>query len=102
LPFPFVLTARAENLINGRPDLPDHHSALVAFAEVGADVLYAPGLKTPEEIVAVVRAVAPKPVNVVMGLSGPSFSLDASKAWEVVCESGCVRSLHVWELSMRL
>jgi len=77
LPFPFVLTARAENLINGRPDLPDTIRRLVAFAEVGADVLYAPGLKTPEEIVAVVRAVAPKPVNVVMGLSGPSFSLDA-------------------------
>ena len=77
LPFPFVLTARAENLINGRPDLPDTIRRLVAFAEVGADVLYAPGLKTPEEIDSVARAVAPKPVNVVMGLSGPSFSLDA-------------------------
>ena len=77
LPFPFVLTARAENLINGRPDLPDTIRRLVAFAEVGADVLYAPGLKTQEEIDAVVRAVAPKPVNVVMGLSGPSFSLEA-------------------------
>jgi 2-methylisocitrate lyase-like PEP mutase family enzyme len=76
LPFPFVLTARAENLINGRPDLPDTIRRLAAFAEVGADVLYAPGLKTRDEIDAVVRAVAPKPVNVVMGLSGPSFSLD--------------------------
>jgi 2-methylisocitrate lyase-like PEP mutase family enzyme len=77
LPFPFVLTARAENLINGRPDLSDTIRRLTAFAEVGADVLYAPGLKTREEIDAVVRAVAPKPVNVVMGLSGPSFSLEA-------------------------
>ena len=77
LPFPFVLTARAENLINGRPDLPDTIRRLVAFADAGADVLYAPGLKTREEIDAVVRAVAPKPVNVVMGLSGPSLSLDA-------------------------
>ncbi len=77
LRFPFVLTARAENLINGRPDLPDTIRRLVAFADAGADVLYAPGLKTREEIDAVVRAVAPKPVNVVMGLSGPSFSLDA-------------------------
>jgi 2-methylisocitrate lyase-like PEP mutase family enzyme len=77
LPFPFVLTARAENLINGRPDLEDTIRRLTAFAEAGADVLYAPGLKTREEIDAVVRAVAPKPVNVVMGLSGPSFSLDA-------------------------
>ena len=76
LPFPFVLTARAENLINGRPDLPDTIRRLVAFAEAGADVLYAPGLTTREDIEAVVRAVAPKPVNVVMGLSGPSFSLD--------------------------
>jgi 2-methylisocitrate lyase-like PEP mutase family enzyme len=76
LPFPFMLTARAENLINGRADLPDTIRRLVAFAEAGADVLYAPGLKTREEIAAVVRAVAPKPVNVVMGLSGPSFSLD--------------------------
>jgi 2-methylisocitrate lyase-like PEP mutase family enzyme len=76
LPFSFVLTARAENLINGRPDLQDTMRRLAAFAEVGADVLYAPGLKTREEIDAVVRAVAPKPVNVVMGLSGTSFSLD--------------------------
>ncbi len=76
LPFSFVLTARAENLINGRADLQDTIRRLAAFAEAGADVLYAPGLKTREEIDAVVRAVAPKPVNVVMGLSGPSFSLD--------------------------
>ncbi len=76
LPFPFVLTARAENLIHGRPDVPDTIRRLVAFADAGADVLYAPGLRTREEIEAVVRAVAPKPVNVVMGLSGPSFSLD--------------------------
>jgi 2-methylisocitrate lyase-like PEP mutase family enzyme len=76
LSFPFVLTARAESLIYGRPDLQDTIRRLVAFAEAGADVLYAPGLNTLDEIDAVVRAVAPKPVNVVMGLSGPSFSLD--------------------------
>jgi 2-methylisocitrate lyase-like PEP mutase family enzyme len=77
LPLPFVLTARAENLLYGRLDLEDTIRRLVAFAEVGADVLYAPGLKTREDIAAVVRAVAPKPVNVVMGLSGASFSLEA-------------------------
>jgi 2-methylisocitrate lyase-like PEP mutase family enzyme len=76
LPFPFVLTARAENLINGRPDLNDTIRRLEAFAAAGADVLYAPGLKSREDIAAVVKAVAPKPVNVVMGLSGPRFSLD--------------------------
>jgi len=76
LPFPFVLTARAENLINGRPDLNDTIHRLEAFAAAGADVLYAPGLKSRDDIAAVVKAVAPKPVNVVMGLSGPRFSLD--------------------------
>jgi 2-methylisocitrate lyase-like PEP mutase family enzyme len=76
LPFPFVLTARAENLINGRPDLNDTIRRLEAFAGAGADVLYAPGLSSRDDIAAVVKAVAPKPVNVVMGLSGPRFSLD--------------------------
>ena len=76
LPFPFTLTARAENLINGRPDLDDTIRRLVAFAEAGADVLYAPGLKSQDEVSAVVRAVAPKPVNVVMGLSGPSLPVE--------------------------
>lgn len=75
LPRPFVLTARAENLIYGRPDLKDTIKRLEAFADAGADVLFAPGLKTPEEISAVVKAVAPRPVNVVMGLSGGHFSL---------------------------
>ena len=75
LPFPFVLTARAENLITGRPDLTDTIRRLEAFAAAGADVLYAPGLTTRDAINSVVRAVAPKPVNVVMGLSGATFSL---------------------------
>lgn len=76
LPFPFVLTARAENLIHGRPDLPDTIRRLQAYAAAGADVLFAPGLTTKEEIEAVVRAVAPKPVNVVMGLNRADFSLE--------------------------
>jgi 2-methylisocitrate lyase-like PEP mutase family enzyme len=76
LSFPFVVTARAENLIHGRPDLPDTIRRLEAFADAGADVLYAPGLKTREEIDAVVRAVAPKPVNAIMGLAGTALSLD--------------------------
>jgi 2-methylisocitrate lyase-like PEP mutase family enzyme len=75
LPFPFVLTARAENLISGRPDLNDTIRRLEAFAAAGADVLYAPGLTTRDAICSVVRAVAPKPVNVVMGLSNATFSL---------------------------
>ena len=61
--FPFTLTARAENHIRGNPDLDDTISRLQAFEEAGADVLYAPGLRTTEEIRAVCDAVA-KPVNV--------------------------------------
>lgn len=76
LPYAFTLTARAENLIHDRPDLKDTIRRLEAFADAGADVLFAPGLKTREEIEAVVKAVAPRPVNVVMGLSGGDFTLD--------------------------
>jgi len=75
LAIPFMLTARAENLIHGRPDLPDTIRRLQAYAEAGADVLFAPGLTTRDEIEAVVRAVAPKPVNFVMGLNKARFSL---------------------------
>ncbi len=76
LPYSFMLTARAENFLHGRPDLADTIRRLEAFADAGADVLYAPGLKTREEIEAVVKAVAPRPVNVVMGLNQAGFSLD--------------------------
>jgi 2-methylisocitrate lyase-like PEP mutase family enzyme len=62
-----VLTGRTDNFLNGRPDLDDTVRRLVAFAEVGADVLYAPGLPDMDAIVAVVRAVSPKPVNVLIG-----------------------------------
>lgn len=63
LPVPFVLTARAENLIRGRMDLDDTIRRLQAFEKAGADVLYAPGLKTIAEVEAVCSAVS-KPVNV--------------------------------------
>ncbi|HTI12652.1 MAG TPA: isocitrate lyase/phosphoenolpyruvate mutase family protein [Puia sp.] len=76
LAIPFTLTARAENLIHGRPDLKDTIRRLEAFAEAGADVLFAPGLTKREEIAAVVKAVSPKPVNVVMGLNDASYTLD--------------------------
>lgn len=64
-----MLTARAENFLCGRPDLGDTIKRLQAFQEAGADVLYAPGLRTREDIAAVVRSVD-RPVNVVMGLEG--------------------------------
>ena len=66
LKFPFTLTARAENFLWGRPDLADTIQRLQAFQEAGADVLYAPGLKSSEEIASVVKAVD-RPVNVLMG-----------------------------------
>lgn len=70
LPFPFMLVARAENYLHGRPDLGDTIRRLQAFAAAGADVLYAPGLKAREDIAAVVTAVAPKPVNVLAVAGG--------------------------------
>ncbi|MFL6019457.1 MAG: isocitrate lyase/phosphoenolpyruvate mutase family protein [Gaiellaceae bacterium] len=70
LPFPFVLTARAENLIRGNPDLDDTIARLQAYEAAGADVLYAPGLATVEQIEAVCSAVS-KPVNV---LARPTLS----------------------------
>jgi 2-methylisocitrate lyase-like PEP mutase family enzyme len=67
LGFPFTLTARAENHIAGRPDLADTIRRLQAYQEAGADVLYAPGLASPDEIAAVVRSVD-RPVNVLVPL----------------------------------
>ena len=62
-----MLVARSEGFITGRPHLAETVRRLTAYAEAGADCLYAPGLRTREEITAVVRAVAPKPVNVLVG-----------------------------------
>ena len=71
LGFPFVLTARAENHIRGNPDLDDTIARLQAFEQAGADVLYAPGLRSLEEIRAVCEAVT-QPVNV-LAVSQLSF-----------------------------
>ena len=70
----FILTARSENFLHGRPDLPDTIARLRAFAEAGADVVYAPGLGDLEAIARLCAAVS-KPVNVVMGLQGATFSV---------------------------
>jgi 2-methylisocitrate lyase-like PEP mutase family enzyme len=72
--FPFVLVARAENYLHGRPDLDDTIRRLQAFEAAGADALYAPGLTKAEDIRAVCSSVT-KPVNVVMGLRSGSFSV---------------------------
>jgi 2-methylisocitrate lyase-like PEP mutase family enzyme len=74
LPVPFMLVARAENFLHGRPDLDDTIRRLQAFEAAGADVLFAPGIATAEQIGAVCAAVR-RPVNVVMGFRGAPFSV---------------------------
>jgi len=76
LPFHFTLTARAENMIHGKIDLQDTIKRLAAYADAGANVLFAPGLKTREQISEVVKAVAPKPVNIVLGAAGFDISFN--------------------------
>ena len=81
LEFPFMLAGRAENHIRGNPDLDDTIGRLQAYAAAGADVLYAPGLRTVEEIRAVCAAVS-RPVNV---LAVPALS------FEEIAEAGAQR-----------
>ena len=71
---PFVLTARAENFIAGNPDLADTIRRLQAFQEAGAEVLYAPGLKTKEDVAAVLSSVD-RPINVLMPTAGLTLDL---------------------------
>jgi 2-methylisocitrate lyase-like PEP mutase family enzyme len=69
-----LLTGRCEAFLVGQPDLNLVIDRLTAYAEAGADCLYAPGIKTKEEIAAVVKAVQPKPVNLLIGASGLSLA----------------------------
>jgi 2-methylisocitrate lyase-like PEP mutase family enzyme len=62
-----LLIGRAENFFAGKPDIDDAIARLKAYSDAGADCLYAPGIKTREQIEAVVKAVAPKPVNLLIG-----------------------------------
>ena len=97
LGFPFTLTARAENHIRGNPDLEDTIARLQAYERAGADVLYAPGLRSGDEIRAVVEATS-KPVNVLAhkGLSmreiadagGTRVSVGGALAWVAVARDG--------------
>jgi 2-methylisocitrate lyase-like PEP mutase family enzyme len=80
LPFPFTLTARCENFLHDRKDLDDTIARLQAYQEAGADVLYAPGLTTEEQIATVVRSID-RPLNVLVGLKG--MQLTAAKATEL-------------------
>jgi 2-methylisocitrate lyase-like PEP mutase family enzyme len=93
LGFPFMLTARAENLIRGNPDLDDTIARLQAYERAGADVLYAPGLRSADEIRAVCDATS-KPVNVlahagltmreIVGAGARRISVGGALAWASV------------------
>jgi 2-methylisocitrate lyase-like PEP mutase family enzyme len=74
LPFPFTLTARAENFLHGRADLDDTIARLQAYEAAGADVLYAPGLRDLEQVRQVCQAVK-KPINVLAGMPGSSMTV---------------------------
>lgn len=74
LPFPFTLTARAENFVRGKPDLDDAIKRLQAYEKAGADVLFAPSLPDLAAVRAICSAVT-KPVNFMIGVRGKSFSL---------------------------
>ncbi len=86
-----LLTGRTDLLINGSDDLDAAIRRLVAFAEVGADVLFAPGLRSMDAVRAVVRAVAPKPVNVVVGPGVTLAELDAAGVRRVSLGGGLYR-----------
>ena len=74
LPFPFTLTARAENLLHGRNDLDDTIKRLQAFEAAGADVLYSPGVHDIDTIRTVVSSIG-KPFNLVMGFADPTLTV---------------------------
>ena len=86
LPFPFLVTARAENHIRGNPELPDTIARLRAYEAAGADVLYAPGLRAPDDIAAVCAAVS-RPVNV-LALPGMRFDEIAAAGAQRVSVGG--------------
>jgi 2-methylisocitrate lyase-like PEP mutase family enzyme len=79
LPFPFTLTARAENLLHGRNDLDDTIKRLQAFEAAGADVLYAPAVRDIATIRTVVSSLN-KPFNLVMGFADPTLTVDQLSA----------------------
>jgi 2-methylisocitrate lyase-like PEP mutase family enzyme len=80
-----VLTGRTDNFIQGRPDLDDTIKRLVAFAEVGADVLYAPYPPDMDAVRKIVKAVAPKPVNLLIG------TMSGTLPWAEVQKAGVKR-----------
>ena len=85
-----LLTGRAEGFLHGRPDLDEAIRRLKAFADAGADCLYVPGIRTREQIVAVVKAVAPKPVNL-LNQRALGFTVRTSPAWACAASASAAR-----------
>jgi len=96
-----VFTARSEGFIRGRPDMEETIRRLKAFAEAGADCLYAPGIKTREQISAVVKAVAPKPVNLLVGFASDLTVKDIAELGVRRISVGGALSRAAWAGFMR-
>jgi 2-methylisocitrate lyase-like PEP mutase family enzyme len=96
-----VLTARAENFLVGHPDLKDAIARISAYAAAGADCLYIPGIRTSEQITAVVKAVAPKPVNVLVGWASEFTVKDLASMGVRRISTGSGLSRVAWGSFMR-
>lgn len=96
-----ILVGRAECFLVGRPDLEETIERLRAYAQAGADCLYAPGLRTPEQITAVVAAVAPKPVNLLVGSAGGLTVADITRLGVRRISVGGALARTAWAAFMR-
>lgn len=95
-----LLTGRCEGFLVGQNDLNMVIDRLTAYAEAGADCLYAPGIKTREQITAIVKAVHPKPVNLLIGASGLSVAQAADLGVRRISVGGSL-ALAAWAGFMR-
>ena len=96
-----LLVGRAENFLVGRPDLDDTIARLKAYSNAGADVLYAPAITTPEQIRAIVTAVAPKPVNLLVGSASKLTVADISSLGVRRISVGGALARSAWAAFMR-
>ena len=96
-----LLVGRAENFIVDRPDLADAIARLKAYSNAGADCLYAPGIRTREQIAAVVKAVAPKPVNLLIGFASDLTLADAEALGVRRISVGGALARSAWGAFMR-
>jgi len=96
-----ILTARAENFLVGQPDLDDAIARISAYAAAGADCLYIPGIRSREQIISVVKAVAPKPVNVLVGYASDFTVKDLAAMGVRRISTGSGLSRVAWGSFMR-